>query len=99
MAFMNYFDSNMSTSTNTVVHFKERRRLMFIDARKVAHSMYVAQLSVLCSTLSNSAKSFVCPSDLLLSCHIPYSVRDGDLPWVHVNDNSRNMLQYDSKWF
>jgi hypothetical protein len=35
MASMNYFDPNMSNSSNMIVHFEERRQFMFTDAGKV----------------------------------------------------------------
>ena len=41
IASMNYFDFNMSNSTNMVVHFEETviHELMLIDAGKVVHNL------------------------------------------------------------
>jgi hypothetical protein len=50
MAFMNYFDSIISNKTNTVVQIDERRKLMFMDADKVAHN--------LCETVCRSTFHF-----------------------------------------
>jgi hypothetical protein len=46
---MNYFDCNISNSTNTVVHFDERRQ--FMDVSKVVHNLiYVTPLLVVRSS-------------------------------------------------
>ena len=46
MASMDHFDSNKFYSTNTAIHFDERRLFMFRDADNVAHNLSVA---VVCS--------------------------------------------------
>jgi hypothetical protein len=39
MTSLNYFDSNMFNSTNTIVHIAERRKCMLTDAGKVTSNL------------------------------------------------------------
>ena len=43
MASMNYFDSDMYNSTNTVVYFDGKDGNLFLHMRSMSHTIYVAK--------------------------------------------------------
>jgi hypothetical protein len=43
MAFMNYFDSDMKNSTNTIVYFDGKDGILYIRLRAISHTVYAAK--------------------------------------------------------
>jgi hypothetical protein len=44
MASMNYFDSDMYNSTNTVVYFDEKDGNLYLRLRAMSHTIYAATI-------------------------------------------------------